>query len=47
MTSYLDQLKANATLVTEHNFSGYVLINLFPFVFLVISVNIDLVIFCK
>ena len=39
--------KANATLVTEHNFSGYVLFNLFLFVFLVISVNIDLVIFCN
>ena len=34
--------KANATLVTEHNFSGYVLFNLFLFVFLVISVNVDL-----
>ena len=39
--------KANVTLVTEHNFSGYVLFNLFLFVFLVISVNVDLVIFCK
>ena len=39
--------KGNATLVTEHNFSGYVLSNLFLFVFLVISINVDLVIFCK
>ena len=37
--------KANATLVTEHNFS--VLFNLFLFVFHVISVNVDFVIFCK
>ena len=39
--------KANATLVTEHNFSGYVLFNLFIFVFHVISVNVDFVLFCK
>ena len=39
--------KAYATLVTEHNFSGYVLFNLFLFVFHVISVNVDNVIFCK
>ena len=39
--------KAHATLVTEHNFSGYVLFNLFLFVFYVISVNVDNVIFCK
>ena len=39
--------KVNATLVTEHNFSGYVLFNLFLFVFYVISVNVYFVIFCK
>ena len=39
--------KAYATLVIEHNFSGYVLFNLFFFVFHVISVNVDNVIFCK
>ena len=39
--------KAYATLVTEHNFSGYVLFNLSLFVFHVISVNVDFVIFCK
>ena len=39
--------KAYATLVTEHNFSGYVLFNLFLFVFHVISVNVNNVIFCK
>ena len=43
----LSNTKAKATLITEHNFSGYVLFNLFLFVFLVISVNVDLVIFCK
>ena len=40
-------MKASATLVTEHNFSGYVLFNLFLFVFHVIFVNVDNVIFCK
>ena len=44
---YVSVTNTNATLVTEHNFSGYVLFNLFLFVFLVISVNVDLVIFCK
>ena len=39
--------KANATLVTEHNFSGYVLFSLFLFVFHVISVKVDFVKFCK
>ena len=39
--------KAYATLVTEHNFSGYVLFNLFLLVFHVISVNVDNIIFCK
>ena len=39
--------KANASLVTEHDFSGYVLFNLFLFVFHVISVHVDFVIFCK
>ena len=39
--------KAYATLVTEHNVSGYVLFDLFLFVFNVISVNVDNVIFCK
>ena len=41
--------KAYATLVTEHNFSVYVLFNLFLFVLHVpvISVNVDNVIFCK
>ena len=40
-------VSAYATLVTEHNFSGYVLFNLSLFVFHVISVNVDFVIFCK
>ena len=39
--------KAYATLVTEHNFSGYLLFNLFLFAFHIISVNVDNVIFCK
>ena len=39
--------KAYATLVTEHNFSGYLLFNLFLLVFHVISVNVDNAIFCK
>ena len=39
--------KAYATLVTEHNFSGYVVFNLLLFVFHVISVNVYNVIFCK
>ena len=38
--------KAYATLVTEHNFSGCNVYSL-SFVFLVISVNVDNVIFCK